>query len=99
MSKTIDKADKAIQFASNDATRAAVHNLKGNAFSNLSEQGNSKLANAESEYRTATQLRRDFAQYHMNLALVLLRGSKRLRSSSKPASPRSPMTPSHGRPG
>jgi thiol-disulfide isomerase/thioredoxin len=69
----VKTCDKALALSTDDADRAAVHNLKGTALLSIGGTDAKKLAAAEAEYRTATQLDKAAAPFHLNLARALLR--------------------------
>jgi len=71
----LQSADKAVALAQDDSERAAAHNLKGNIFS-ARAQGAKEFVAAEEEYRTAAQLNRTAAVYHLNCATAMIRQSK-----------------------
>jgi thiol-disulfide isomerase/thioredoxin len=71
----LQSADRAVGFATDDSERAAAHNLKGNILS-ARAQGAKEFAVAEEEYRTAAQLNRSVAVYHLNCAIAMIRQSK-----------------------
>ncbi len=71
----LESCDKAIGTAKDDSSRAYAHNLKGHILLATAENPN-QMATAEAEFRTAIQLDRMVAPYHLNLATALIRQSK-----------------------
>lgn len=71
----LESSDKAITSAKDDSSRAYAHNLKGNILVAHAEHS-AELGAAEAEFRTAIQLDRTVATYHLNLATALIRQSK-----------------------
>jgi thioredoxin-like negative regulator of GroEL len=76
MTAGVKSIDKAIATAGDDRSRAAGHNLKGDAMLSLAVTDKKMLASAQAEYGTAVQLDPKMAAYHMNFAKVLLRQSQ-----------------------
>jgi len=74
--QVLENCDKAISVAPGDSTRAIAHSLKGNVFLALGKEDAGQLAKAEAEYRTAAQLDPQDANFHMGLAMALLKESK-----------------------
>src|SRR5271166_5048913 len=70
----LESCDKAIAAAKDDSSRAYAHNLKGHILLATAEDSN-QMATAEAEFRTAIQLDRMVAAYHLNLATALIRQS------------------------
>lgn len=72
----IKSCDKAISCAADDDVRVASHRLKGTL---LQRTGNDpkQLRAAESEYRTALEVKKDDAMTHLNLGITLLKESQK----------------------
>jgi len=69
--EALSSCDKTVAVATDDAARAAGHSAKGDilvATKNLKE--------AEAEYQSALQLNPTFAEYHLRLAVALLKESR-----------------------
>ncbi len=71
----LKSSDKVISIATDDVRRAAAHNLKGQSWS-LIDPDPKSLAKAEAEFREAIQLSPRSADFHLDLALALLKQSK-----------------------
>jgi thiol-disulfide isomerase/thioredoxin/Tfp pilus assembly protein PilF len=68
--------DRALSGATDDGSRAAAHNMKGNLLLSRAEDDKKKLLSAEAEYRAAIQLDAKPAVYHLNLARALFKQVK-----------------------
>jgi len=71
----VESSVKAIGAAKDDHERAAAHNLKGNILI-ATAQSPKDLANAEDEYKAATELDKSVPVYHLNCATAMIRQSK-----------------------
>jgi len=67
----LEWADKSIALASDDHSRAVIHDLKGEVFLALATTDEPKLKDAEEEFRQASQLNPHDARYSFNLAKTL----------------------------
>jgi len=67
----LSSCDKAVAVATDDAGRAAGHSAKGDIL-----VATKKLKEAEAEYQLALQLDPAFAEYHLRLAVALLKESR-----------------------
>jgi tetratricopeptide (TPR) repeat protein len=76
MDEGLKSCDKAIATAGDDPSRAAAHNLRGDALLTLAGTDKKTLLSAQDEYRTAVRLDKKTPLYHMNLAKALLRQSQ-----------------------
>lgn len=71
----IKSANKSVDSAQNNTSRAAAHNLKGTILSNFMEESK-EISAIETEFRWAVQEDPNIALYHFNLARVLIREHK-----------------------
>jgi peroxiredoxin/Flp pilus assembly protein TadD len=69
--EALSSCDKAVAAATDDAARAAGHSAKGDVL-----VATKKLKEAEAEYQSAIQLDPTFAEYHLRLAIALLKESR-----------------------
>jgi peroxiredoxin len=69
--EALSSCDKGVAVATDDAARAAGHSAKGDILVAIK-----KLKEAEAEYQLALQLDPAFAEYHLRLAIALLKESR-----------------------
>jgi thiol-disulfide isomerase/thioredoxin/Tfp pilus assembly protein PilF len=72
----IDTCDRALRIATDDASKATAHSIKGKALVELSAKNKELLAQAEAEFRAAAQIESNNPVFHLWLGTVLLRESK-----------------------
>jgi thiol-disulfide isomerase/thioredoxin/Tfp pilus assembly protein PilF len=72
----LKSCERALSVASDDDSRAAAHNMKGNLLLSRAADDKKKLSASESEYRTAIQLDSKPAVYRLNLARALFKQLK-----------------------
>jgi peroxiredoxin len=71
----LNAADKAMKLASNDVERAQVHSLRGFALASSGSEAKN-LKDEESEFRQALQLDSTVSEYHLRLAMTLMKESQ-----------------------
>jgi peroxiredoxin len=80
LDSALKSADKGMSHASDDSSRAVIHDLRAEFFLAASSAGtknsNSKLKDAEAESRVAIQLDPQYPRYHLRLGIVLYRESR-----------------------
>lgn len=72
----IDTCDRALQIATDDASKATAHSIKGKALVELSAKNKNLLVQAEAEFRAAAQIESSNPVFRLWLGTVLLRESK-----------------------
>ncbi len=71
----LESCDKAIAAAKTNSSRAYAHNLRGQILLNHAEKP-SEIEEAETEFQSAVQMDSTVANYHLNLATLMIRQTK-----------------------